>query len=109
MGFHRGVGGNPRQYWLTAGNGKFIIIDSPSVREDVPKKVYQKIQSALHKKDKNELTISLKDISVIEDNNLLISLLQTFIKTGDGVSGIRFSKSTINGHFIEETYIYRMT
>jgi general secretion pathway protein A len=22
MGFHRGVGGNPRQYWLKAGNGK---------------------------------------------------------------------------------------
>ena len=22
MGFHRGVSGNPRQYWLKAGNGK---------------------------------------------------------------------------------------
>jgi hypothetical protein len=28
MGFHRGVGGNPRQYWLKAGNGKVRSLEA---------------------------------------------------------------------------------
>jgi hypothetical protein len=86
-----------------------LIIASPAVREDGPKKVYQKIQSVLSKMAENELTIPLKDIRVIEDNDSLISLLRTAIRTGDGIFGERFSKNTINGHFIEDAYIYRMT
>jgi SAM-dependent methyltransferase len=31
------------------------------------------------------------------------------LRTGDGISGIRFSKNTSNGHFIEDRYIHRNT
>jgi len=86
-----------------------LIIASPEVRTYGPKKVYQKIQPILSQIFEEELSIGLKDISVVENNNPLIALLRMAIRTGDGISGIRFSRNTINGHFIEDAYIYRMT
>jgi hypothetical protein len=86
-----------------------LIIASPEVRTYGPKKVYQKIQPILSQILEEELSIGLKDISVVENNNPLIALLRMAIRTGDGISGIRFSRNTINGHFIEDAYIYRMT
>jgi hypothetical protein len=86
-----------------------LIIASPEVRTYGPKKVYQKIQPILSQILEEKLSIGLKDISVVENNNPLIALLRMAIRTGDGISGIRFSRNTINGHFIEDAYIYRMT
>ena len=85
-----------------------LIIASPEVRTYGPKKVYQKIQPVLSQ-ILEKPGIGLKDISVVEDNKPLIALLRMAIRTGDGISGIRFSKNTINGQFIEDAYIYRMT
>jgi hypothetical protein len=86
-----------------------LIIASPEVRTYGPKEVYQKIQPILSQILEEKLSIGLKDISVVENNNPLIALLRMAIRTGDSISGIRFSRNTINGHFIEDAYIYRMT
>jgi len=85
-----------------------LTIASPEVRTCGPKKVYQKIQSILSQIPEEQPSVGLKDISVVENDNALISLLRIAIRTGDGISGIRFSKNTINGQFIEDAYIYRM-
>jgi hypothetical protein len=53
--------------------------------------------------------IPLKDVTVIDSNDSLISLLRVAIKTGDGMSGIRFTNNVINGALIEDAYIYRVT
>lgn len=86
-----------------------LIIVSPEVKTSGPKKVYQKIQPVLSQMLEEKPSIGLKDISVVEDNNPLIALLRLAIRTDDGISGIRFSRNTINGQFIEDAYIYRMT
>ena len=86
-----------------------LIIASPAVRKDGPKKVYRKIQSVLSKIPGDAAIIRLKEISVVEDNDPLILLLRIPLRTGDDISGIRFSRNTINGHFIEDTYINRVT
>lgn len=81
------------------------IISSSRVDKEGPLKVYQDIQSYLGGKTE----ISLKDISVISPNNYLVLNLKTAINTGKtAISGIRFSKNTINSFFIEDAYIYRM-
>jgi hypothetical protein len=85
-----------------------LTIASPEVKTCGPKKVYQKIQSVLSQIPEEQPSVGLKDISVVENDNVLISLLRIAIRTGDGISGIRFSKNTINGQFIEDAYIYRM-
>jgi len=86
-----------------------LIIVSPEVETSGPRKVYQKIQPVLSQILEEKPSISLKDISVVENGNPLIALLRMAIRTGDDISGIRFSKNTISGHFIEDAYIYRMT
>ena len=86
-----------------------LIVASPAVRQDGPKKVYQQIQTILSKMSDKTWKIPLHDISVVEDSDPLIALLRTSMSTEDGISGIRFSRDTINGHFIEDAYIYRMT
>ncbi|OGG15380.1 hypothetical protein A3D77_07615 [Candidatus Gottesmanbacteria bacterium RIFCSPHIGHO2_02_FULL_39_11] len=81
------------------------VISSSRVDEEGPLKVYQDIQSYL-----GNNIISLKDISVVSPNNNLVVMLKKAISTGrTAISGIRFSKNTINNYFIEDAYIYRMT
>ncbi len=85
-----------------------LIIASPEVRVHGPKKLYQKIQSVIANMPDNK-RIALKDITVIDNNHHLISLLRKAIGRGKTISGTRFSRNTINGVFIEDAYIYRMT
>lgn len=92
-------------FYITESNVWRFIIASPEVRSHGPKKVYQKIQSVL---SEIQSSIPLKDISVVENDHPLISLLRVAVRS-DVVSGIRFSKNTINGHFIEDSYVYKMT
>ncbi|MBI3325977.1 MAG: hypothetical protein HYZ81_04640 [Nitrospinae bacterium] len=94
-------------FWLYIPEANLwrLLIVSPEVSTAGPKKVYQKIQSVLPQIPE----IALQDISVVEQTNPLVSLLRTAVRTGEGISGIRFSKNTINGHFIEDVYIYRMS
>jgi hypothetical protein len=86
-----------------------LIVASPAVRRDGPKKVYQKIQTILSKMSDKTWKIPLYDISVVEESDPLIASLCTSMGTKDGISGRRFSRDTINGHFIEDAYIYKMT
>lgn len=85
-----------------------LLIASPSVRKEGPKKVYQKIQTVLSKMPDDAPQILLQDISAVEDIHPLISSLKVSMRLGGGVSGRRLSRSTINGHFIEDAYIYRV-
>ena len=86
-----------------------LIVASPAVRHDGPKKVYQQIQTILSKMSDKTWKIPLYDISVVEESDPLIASLRTSMDTKDGIPGRRFSRDTINGYFIEDTYIYKMT
>jgi len=86
-----------------------LIVASPAVRQDGPKKVYQQIQTILSKMSDKTWRIPLHDTSVVEDSDPLIASLRTSMGTKDGISGRRFSRDTINGYFIEDAYIYKMT
>ena len=37
----------------------------------------------------------------------VVALLRTAIRTGPGISGIRFKNNVIDGTLIEDAYIYR--
>jgi hypothetical protein len=85
-----------------------LIVASPAVRQDGPKKVYQQIQTILSKMSDQTWKLPLYDISVVEDSDPFIASLRTSMGTKDGISGRRFSRDTVNGHFIEDAYIYKM-
>lgn len=98
-------------FWLflPEENGWRLLLALPEVRVQGPKAIYKKLRSLISKLPEPEPRIETKDITVLEDNAPLILLLKTAICTSPGVSGIRFSRNTINGHFIEDAYIYRIT
>lgn len=84
-----------------------LIIASPQVEEQGPKKVYQEVQKVLNSDESNK-KIGLKDISVVENNHSLINLMNIAVGRIEGVSEKRFSKNTVNGHYIDDVLIYRL-
>lgn len=84
-----------------------LVIASPEVRLSGPKAVYRKVVSALRRLPSEVSPIGAKDISVVEDKDPLVVMLGSIISTEPGVSGIRFSRSVINGQMIEDAYLYR--
>ena len=96
-------------FWLYYSEDKAwkLIIASPLVDSLGPREYYKKVVAANSAASEEEEVISLNDIGVTNTANQIVQLLKFAISTGGGISGIRFSRNTINGHFIEDSYIYR--
>lgn len=85
-----------------------LMLSFPDIEKEGPKYFYTKVQRALSKlKEKDNL--SLDDVALAKPNAPLMNLLKLAIRTGPGVSGIRFSNNVINGQLISDAYIYRLT
>ena len=97
--------------WLYLPDSKDwkLLLASPEVASKGPKEAYEVIQKALRDTSKGEIAIPLSDIGVTDQRNPLIVLLSQAIRTGPGIGGIRFTRNVINGHFVEDAYIYRMS
>ncbi len=95
--------------FISEGNQWKLLLASPRVNLDGPKKSYETVQSTLAETSAAEGIIMLSDIAVTEPENPLLGLLRVAITTGPTVSGIRFTGNVINGHFIEDAYIYRIS
>ncbi len=96
-------------FYETDSNDWRLIIVSPDVRAKGVKTVYEEVQSVVRATPDDQSSISLKDISVVDSDDPLISLLKVAIKTDNGISRMRFSRNMINGTLIEDSYIYRLT
>lgn len=96
-------------FWLYLSEEKIwkLIVASPLVDKEGPRDYYKRIVDANTLAPTEEEIVSLNDIGVTNTNHQIVQLLKFMIATGDGISGIRFSRNTINGVFIEDTYIYR--
>ena len=96
-------------FWLYISEDKSwkLIIASPLVDSLGPREYYKKIVSINTSASEDEEVISLNDIAVTNMANQIVQILKIAINTGQGISGIRFSRNTINGFFIEDSYIYR--
>jgi hypothetical protein len=84
-----------------------LYIGTPIEAKLGPIKAYGIIQNELAKLSP-PIELSLKDISVISPDDELIGLLRIAVRTGPGISGIRFTRNVINNKFIEDAYIYRI-
>jgi hypothetical protein len=94
--------------YIPDANAWRLIIGSPEVRTNGPKKAYRQIQIVISKMPEDQPKIQLKDVSVIDSNDPLITLLRLAIVTREGISNIRLKQNVINGVLIEEAYIYRL-
>ena len=84
-----------------------LIIASPLFDQEGPLGAYRAIQTVLDSLQQEDLRLS--NISVVSPDHHLIKLLRVALKTGEGISGIRFTRNRIKDQFIEDAYIYRLT
>lgn len=96
-------------FYVSDSNVWRFIIASPEVRIHGLKKAYKQVQSVVSKITDERQKISLKDITVVDSKDPLISLLKAAVKTGDEISNIRFSRNVVDGVLIDDAYIYRLT
>jgi hypothetical protein len=96
-------------FWLYFSEEKTwkLIVASPLVDTEGPRDYYKRIVDANTEAPIEEEIVSLNDIGVENTKHQIVQLLKFMIRTGDSISSIRFSRNTINGVFIEDTYIYR--
>jgi hypothetical protein len=91
--------------YLSEENCWRLFFALPEVRVFGPKVVYKKIRLLINKLPENEPKLETKDITVTDENAPLIVLIRGAISTGPDIGGIRFSRNTINGHYVEDAYI----
>lgn len=85
-----------------------LVIASKKVDSEGPREFYKRIVKANKAAAKDEYVLSLNDIGVTNLSNPIVVLIGIAVGTPRGaVGGIRFSRNTINGNFIEDAYIYR--
>ena len=84
-----------------------LLLGSPLVDTDGPKLAYRRVQAVLTRMSPPS-RLTLQSISIVSARDPLIQLLSSAIQTGPAILDIRFSKSTVNGTFIEDAYIYRL-
>jgi len=95
-------------YFPESDRWRFVIA-SPDVRVHGPHAAYRKIEALARKVPNAAELFAPGDLTVVKDNDPLVLLLRKAIATGPGISGIRFTANAINGTFIDDAYIYRLT
>jgi len=85
-----------------------LMLASPKVSSEGPKKFYKRIIEANKNIEESVWKVSLNNMGLLTLEDNLVQLLGEVFKTDNSINAIRFSKSAINGHFIDDLHIYRM-
>lgn len=59
--------------------------------------------------NEDDYQMTLDDITLLSSNAPLVSLVRKVMKAGSKKSGIRLTNSAIDGTFIDDAYIYRVS
>ena len=85
-----------------------LVIASPMVESQGRQAAYTEI----HKIQRRGLRLpllSVSEITAVSHRDPIVKLLGTAVRTGPGIAGIAFSRNVINGIYIEDAYIYRLS
>lgn len=95
-------------YFPESDRWRFVVA-SPEVRARGPRAAYRKIQAIARKVPGGADLFAPGDVTAVKDNDPLVELLRTAVSKGSGVSGIRLTGNSVNGTFIDDAYIYRVS
>jgi len=84
-----------------------LVLAEAKLSTQGPRAAYEEFQKALAQKPELE-SMSLDLVALAKPDAPLVRLLGSAIRTGEGISGIRFTNNVINGTVIEDAYIYRL-
>jgi len=85
-----------------------LLLGETNVGAHGPREVYKAVQKALRSLGTEVAHLSLEDISVAKPDAPLFNVLRQVVRTGPGISGMRFRRNYISGTMIEDAYIYRL-
>ncbi len=94
-------------FFLSDINEWRLYFASPKVATEGPQGIYRKIEDARATLGPEADRLPLSAIGLMDTNHQLVQLLRQALRTGPGVSRVRFSKNVINGQFIDDALIYR--
>ena len=86
-----------------------LVFASSEVATRGPREIYEKIRLAISQLKEKATAVPLSAVVLMDANADLIRLLRVALKTDGGINRIRFSKNVINGHFIDDALIYRIS
>jgi hypothetical protein len=96
-------------FYYPASDEWRLLLVSPLVDTIGPRQCYTIIQSVIEDLVLGDgISLGLDRVSVLSPKDKLIRLLKVAIRTGEGISTMRFTRNTINGVFIEDALIYRL-
>src|SRR5947207_10626036 len=82
-----------------------LLLASPLLRAEGPRSVYIQIAKTLRSSNS---PVPLENITVVDPDDTRIHLLASVYSSHQNVEGRRFTRGAINGHFIDDAYIYRL-
>ena len=84
-----------------------LIIASALVRAQGPTEAYKRLLKSMKRIRKRDFHLDSLRIELVKEEDRIPKILRHAIRTGRDISGIRFTRNTINGMFVEDAYIYR--
>ncbi|WP_300670806.1 hypothetical protein [Desulfoluna sp.] len=97
-------------FWFYSSENRSwrLMIASQKVEFDGPRKYYKRILDANKEAGETESVVALEDTEVTDTSASIVQVLKHAVSTGPGISGLRFSRNTVQGMFIDDVYVYRM-
>jgi hypothetical protein len=93
--------------YLSELNRWRLVLATPGLRRDGPKKAYKRLLQNLRSMDTHR--ISLEDVALADSRDPLIQVIRHALRTYRSPNGIRFSREMVQGQFIEDAYVYRLS
>jgi len=97
-------------YWMyRVEPGRWrLVLASPDYNKIGPTKTIEKIQLALENIKEEDGIVTLWDISVVDSTDSIVKAMKKALKKRKDVSVTRLTDTYIDGHYIDDAYIYRM-
>jgi hypothetical protein len=95
-------------WWYSSESSEWqLFIATPLVDELGPLQAYRDINVVLA--SRLDLDLSLQNISVLSPKDPLVKAIRKAMKIAPGRDGARFTRGTLNGTFVEDAFVYRLS
>jgi hypothetical protein len=94
-------------FWLfdSENNHWRLVLASPAVTREGPRESYRHVSNALREMNTG---VQLENVSVVSPEDPLVQVFRSVYRTGRDLEGRRVFRTAINGHFVDDAYVYRI-
>jgi hypothetical protein len=84
-----------------------LLLAEPKLAKEGPKSAYSKVQKILETYADELGSLKLNDLVLEKPDARIVELIRKAVRTGRGISGIRFRNNVVEGTLIDDAYVYR--